>query len=164
MLPANFWTKIDKNGPVPTYRSDLGPRWVWLAGKDQNGYGRFNWLGRLRKAHTLAYEEVIGPIPDGLVPDHLCRFPGCVNPAHLEPVTNRENVRRGLRPEQLRARYAVQTHCSKGHEFTPENTYYATRGYSPNLHRQCRKCQALRQKAYRERLSTCGKAVCCANP
>lgn len=77
------------------------------------------------------YEAFVGPIPDGLQIDHLCRVRHCVNPAHLEPVTIAENVRRGA---------AAQTHCKYGHEYTPENTVIHHGG------RECRTCNRIRSR------------------
>ena len=88
-------------------------------------------------AHRFAYELLIGPIPSGLTIDHLCRNTGCVNPAHMEPVTRAENARRHVphRP----------AHCVKGHEFTPENTYSPPK--APGS-RQCKTCNRERQRMY----------------
>ena len=99
-----FWVKVDKNGPVPAARPDLGPCWLWTGTKLPKGYGSFYYLaGRRAYAHRFAYELLVGPIPaDRPQIDHLCRVTSCVNPTHLEPVTNRENTLRGLRPDQLR--------------------------------------------------------------
>jgi len=91
-----FWPKVNKDGPVPEHRPDLGPCWIWTAGGDY-GRGRFAVVGRsgrLLLAHRFAYELLIGPIPEGLTLDHLCMTPLCVNPEHLEPVTQAENSRR----------------------------------------------------------------------
>lgn len=126
-VEERFWAKVEKAGPEDC--------WEWRAGKNTKGYGRF-YLGGKRHifAHRYSYELLVGPIPEGLVTDHLCRNPGCVNPAHLEPVTNRENILRG---ENQVAANSRKTHCIRGHEFTPENTYRpSTR---PNG-RQCREC------------------------
>jgi DNA-binding XRE family transcriptional regulator len=70
------------------------PCWVWLRNINEKGYGKIGWKTR---AHRAYYERFVGPIPEGMMLDHLCRIRACVNPDHLEPVTNGENVRRGLR-------------------------------------------------------------------
>lgn len=97
--------------------------WEWSGSHDRAGYPR---LGVRRDgtkttvgAHRLAYEFYVGPIPDGLVIDHLCRNPGCVNPEHLEAVTNLVNFMRGQHRSAVTAR---ENKCQRGHEFTPENT------------------------------------------
>jgi len=107
------------------------------------GYGTIYANGASRLAHRVAYELVVGPIPDGLHIDHLCRRPICVNPAHLEAVTQRENTRRG---NGATARNGRKTHCPAGHEYTDGNTYLARTG-----RRTCRSCTLARVKAYRDR-------------
>jgi hypothetical protein len=92
--PERFWSKVDKAGPVSDYRPDLGPCWIWKPGRPGK-YGLAMWQGRVQPAHRIAYMDLVGPIPDGLHLDHLCRVTTCVNPAHLEPVTPGENVHRG---------------------------------------------------------------------
>jgi hypothetical protein len=84
----------------------------------------------------------VGPIPDGFEVDHLCRVTPCVNPAHLEPVTHRENVHRGKNGvlRHLRAPLIRRTHCGRGHERTPENLYASG---------NCRKCQRVRDERRR---------------
>lgn len=104
--------------------------WEW-AGHKHQGYGFLSHGGRRYRAHRLAYEFAKGPIPDGLVTDHLCRNPGCVNPAHLEAVTNRENVLRGIGPSAQNAR---KTHCGRGH-YIGEGHYWLLDGK-----RVCKKC------------------------
>jgi len=93
--------------------------WEWTGSKDGRGYGRIRIGKELYGAHRAAYEIIRGPIPDNLSLDHLCRNPLCVNPAHLEPVTHEENMRRSAP--------ATKTHCVNGHERTPENTYTTKR-------------------------------------
>lgn len=118
---------------------------LWTGTKDKNGYGRFSlgWLLGPFRAHRLAYEMLIGPIPLSLVLDHLCRNPSCVNPHHLEPVTNRENIRRGDGWAGLNAR---KTHCKRGHPLSGENLYETPKG------RHCKSCQRVRLQQWQERL------------
>lgn len=80
---------------VPEDRGFTTPCWIWAGGTSEDGYGRAWANGRQIPAHRHYYELHVGPIPEGLVLDHLCRIPSCVNPGHLEPVTPAENVRRG---------------------------------------------------------------------
>jgi hypothetical protein len=68
--------------------------WLWL-GSLRSGYGRFSLNGKTCEAHRVSYEHLVGPIPQGMMIDHLCRTRCCINPDHLEPVTNAENIRRG---------------------------------------------------------------------
>lgn len=87
-IEARFWAKVDKTETC----------WLWTAAiRRRSGYGVFSHQARTMLAHRFAYELLVGPIPDGLVIDHLCRVRHCVNPDHLEPVTQRENLRRGMR-------------------------------------------------------------------
>jgi hypothetical protein len=112
--------------------------WTWRGHIFSNGYGGFIADGRQSLAHRLSYEHFVGPIPDGLVLDHLCRNRACVRPDHLQPVAMRENLLRGSGPSALRA---AQTHCIRGHEFIPENTYRRRRGG-----RDCRICMRERDR------------------
>ena len=89
-------------GPADTARQRIerftdrtGECWLWTAATNRAGYGLLGIPGRSTLAHRIAYEEYVGPVPDGLELDHLCRVRRCVKPAHLEPVTRSENVRRG---------------------------------------------------------------------
>lgn len=133
-----FWSKVDRDGPVPSHRPDLGACWLWTAAVDHNGYGKFfvrkiDGKTKLVQAYRVAYQLECGPIADGLSIDHLCRTPLCVNPSHLEPVPQRVNAWRGLAPEVHNWR---TTHCPQGHPYDTENTYW----YGNN--RKCRKCRA----------------------
>lgn len=122
-VDERFWSKVNKTAGC----------WEWTAGKN-NGYGVFfPTKGNTRQAHRYSYEQLVGPIPEGLVIDHLCRNHSCVNPEHLEPVTNQVNLLRGI---GFAATKSAQTHCVRGHEFTTENTYVW------DNRRYCRKCRA----------------------
>lgn len=104
-----FWSKVELDEEC----------WIWTAYTCRQGYGRFH-SGSSTLAHRFAYELLIGSIPEGMQLDHLCRNSSCVNPGHLEPVTNAENVRRGLSGD-LRV---LRKYCMKGlHEMTPDNLY-----------------------------------------
>lgn len=115
-----------------------GPCWVWQGAKNPRGYGNITYEQKSYKAHRFIYEWLVGPIPEGLTLDHLCRNTLCVNPDHLDPCTMAENIRRGSK--------AQQTHCKHGHEFTPENTIVRTNGT-----RRCRECNLRHQRASYQR-------------
>lgn len=121
--------------------SDTGCH-LWTGATMTNGYGRFGGEGRAVLAHRWAYEHFIGPIPEGLELDHLCRVRNCVNPFHLEPVTGAENRRRG---EGFAGRQSRQTACKHGHPLDEENTY-VWRGQ-----RKCRTCNRIRSQRLRDR-------------
>jgi hypothetical protein len=116
--------------------------WIWQRAISKNGYAQQVRDGRQQGVHRLFYEDFIGPIPDGLQLDHLCRVRACVNPGHLEPVTCGENLRRS--PLTLAGQNAVKTHCAKGHPFDEANTYITAKG-----NRQCRRCQRETMRAKR---------------
>lgn len=134
-VEERFWSKVDIAAPADC--------WRWLAYIAPTGYGNFRIDGRPHPAHRVAYRLHVGEIPDGLVIDHLCRNRTCVNPDHLEPVTNRENVVRGVAAEVNRDRMLARTHCKNGHEFSPENTSTDNRG-----RRRCKACHRANQAAY----------------
>lgn len=123
--------------------------WLWMA-TTHKGYGKFavgskrDGTNRNVLAHRYAYELWVGPIPEGLVLDHLCRTPGCVNPNHLEPVTVAENTRRG----DLWLVSASKTHCPQGHPYDEVNTLWRKGARQ----RRCRTCHCEQNRAYRARL------------
>lgn len=109
-----------------------GGCWLWLGPVNVEGYGTAISDGRRQGAHRLVYELLVGPIPEGRQLDHLCRVRRCVNPEHLDPVSQRENILRGHGSPALNAR---KTHCVNGHEFTDANT-----GRKRNGNRYCKTC------------------------
>ena len=114
-----FWPKVNRNGPVSKVRPDLGPCWQRLAGVFENQYGAFRWEeGKTGRAHRYSYELHIGPIPTGLVIDHLCKNTRCVNPGHMEPVTNGQNVLRG---DSFSGENSRKFECPSGHPLTPKH-------------------------------------------
>ena len=125
-------------------RPELGPCWLWTGAVGGNrGYGNFAVDGRrsskrYARAHRFAYELLVGPISAWLVLDHLCRNHLCVNPAHLEPVTQAENLRRGERGCGGRP---PQNHCKRGHALEGDNLYEA-----PGGGRRCRTCHNERMR------------------
>lgn len=136
-----FWSKVAKTDTC----------WLWN-GTARSGYGVFHWGGRHAHqstgAHRYAYMLEKGEIGEGLVLDHLCRVPLCVRPDHLEPVTQRENILRGVAASAVNH---AKTHCIRGHEFTRENTRRGSNG-----HRSCRACD---REGTRNRLQQNGAAA-----
>lgn len=117
--------------------------WLWL-GATNSGYGYINFprQSRMGAVHAILYRYFVGPVPKGKELDHLCRVRNCVNPAHLEPVSRRENTLRGMAPNAI----SVRTNsCYRGHKFTLENTYF-NRGK-----RHCQTCRKVARERWRVR-------------
>jgi hypothetical protein len=117
------WAKIEQTDTCWNWTGYVGSR---------DGYAQI-WIGpgtRKAQAHRFVYELLVGPIPEGMQLDHLCRVRHCVNPEHLEPVTQQENVRRGMKGRMV-------THCLQGHPYDDANTYIKSNGC-----RYCRACGA----------------------
>lgn len=131
-----FWSHVSEHGGRPYADDPLataqGECWIWNGRLDD--YGRFKLHSTWHAAHRIAYRDFGHPLPPAMELDHLCRISGCVNPAHVEPVSHTVNVQRGL--------VALKTHCKWGHEFTPENTL-VPRGRPTR--RICRACQRARK-------------------
>lgn len=135
-LPQVFWSKVEP---------DEHGCWIWIGYVNPSGYGltRHYAGGRGKTGvHRAVYIDQVGPIPAGLHTDHLCRVRHCVNPAHIEPVTPRENTMRG---DTLAADQVKRTHCPSGHPYDEANTYRI-----PSRPR-ARYCLACRQEYYRTR-------------
>jgi hypothetical protein len=132
MADERFWSKVEPTGFC----------WNWTASLKGGGYGQY-WNDARNNvyAHRHAYELLVGPIPKGLVLDHLCRNPSCVNPDHLEPVVQGENIRRGF---SGLAKRASALECPNGHPYDGKNTGWRTTG-----HRRCRACNAAHARRYR---------------
>ncbi|WP_414689955.1 HNH endonuclease signature motif containing protein [Nocardioides sp.] len=130
-LPERFTSKVRINAATGCHE--------WMAYRDRDGYGTFSLGDQKVLAHRFAYEEVVSPIPDGLVIDHLCRNPSCVNSEHLEPVTPRENLMRGFNRNVVLHHAG---HCLQGH--TDISIHSSGR-------RICRTCDARRHRELKDR-------------
>lgn len=131
-LEERFWEKVEPTGFC----------WSWTGALSDTGYGSIGADGITKSAHRVAYELLIGPVPEGLHVDHLCRRRLCVNPDHLELVEPGENTRRGLQGR-------MRTHCVNGHPRTEKNTYVDKKtGW-----RKCRICHRERARRRREKQS-----------
>ena len=117
--------------------------WVWMASLNTDGYGQMSVDGKMRKAHTVAYELFVGPIPAGLELDHACRVRCCCNPYHVEPVTHAENMRRGISGELQRGK----THCKRGHPLSGDNLKVDRK------QRRCLECSRIRCRLARAGVS-----------
>ena len=142
------------------YETNAEGCWIWQ-GVRVGGYGQIGKEnnGGMVYAHRAAYELIVGPIPDGLTLDHLCRNRACINPDHLEPVTMKENVLRGMSPTAINAR---KTHCNNGHPLDGDNLSLRKDGGRICL--ACRRVSGARWRAknpnyFRNRARELDKAV-----
>lgn len=129
---ARFWSQVDKTANC----------WLWTGTVSGAGYGYFSQ----KRVHRMAWEMLRGPIPDGLVIDHICRVRLCLNPDHLRVITQIENCLAGVSPMAINAR---ATHCVNGHEFTEENTKRSVE--KGRERRACRECHRQRNREYEKR-------------
>lgn len=120
--------------------SDPDSCWLWPGAVRPDGYGVVSVADKTRPVHRYLYEQLVGPVPDGLQLDHLCRVRHCCNPAHLEPVTGKENVLRGIGHSAENARKDV---CQEGHPLTGDNVYVR-----PSGARNCRTCHREKNRVF----------------
>jgi hypothetical protein len=135
-LPERFWSKVEVRA---------SGCWLWTGPIAAEGYGWYNRDAISGPAHRFSYEQTVGPIPGGLQLDHLCRVRHCVNPEHLEPVTQRVNVLRGESPSAIAARKTV---CLNGHDLNDPANVYHNIPSRPGT-RTCRPCAIARARAQR---------------
>jgi hypothetical protein len=133
-----YWQYVEKGG-----------HWLWIGGRNKAGYGTFYRDGQKFNAHRIAWEILVGPIPDGMELDHTCKVRRCVKvvadefgPAHLQPVTHHKNVLIG---DGWAGTHARSTHCPRGHEYDLVLPPTANR---PNGGRWCRRCQREASRIY----------------
>jgi len=136
-LIERVMAKVEKAGPIPAHRPELGPCWIWTRHCNRDGYGQVNRGATAGRAlvHRVVYEHEVGEIPTGYELDHLCRVHACCNPAHLEAVTHLENVRRGDANKVAQRLAEKRTGCNNGHPYEGSNYRITKEG-----RRRCRIC------------------------
>lgn len=138
-LEQRFWEKVQKSDTC----------WLWMGTRKTSGYGAILIDYREVYAHRVSVWLSGRETPKGMHVDHLCRNHQCVRPDHLEVVTPKENIRRGLAGHATAARMASRTHCINGHEFSGENLVISCKGW-----RLCRTCSRERDARARQKKST----------
>jgi hypothetical protein len=131
--PEDFWRRLAPGAPEEC--------WPWPGALATGGYGTCQLEGRQVRAHRAAYQLTHGAIPKGLVLDHLCRNRACCNPAHLEPVTIRENNLRGV---GVTSTNVAKTHCPQGHPYSGDNLFRRFR--QSGWTRECWACRRAAEK------------------
>lgn len=132
---SKFWKKVNKLSDDEC--------WLWIAHKIPSGYGQFNAMGKIMRAHRVSWILKNGPIPPEKVICHKCDNPSCVNPNHLFLGTLKDNSRDMIK--KGRCVNKLKTHCPKGHEYSGKNLYI-----KPNGHRYCKECRKLGMRNYKK--------------
>lgn len=127
-----FWLKVNKDGPIPEHKPELGPCWVWIGRKNPDGYGMINVDCKIKLAHNISLILAGIEINYNLVRDHICKNTSCVNPSHIEQVTSKENTLRGSGPSAINARMKC---CKYGHKFSIVRR-------KQSIRRMCKVCKA----------------------
>lgn len=140
-IPAPLIERFNK-AYIPVTESGC---WLWIGSVNNCGYGKIYHKNKSIGAHRFSYQHFIGPIPDNLVPDHLCRVRCCVNPSHMRLVSSKENILAGVGPAAINAR---KTHCLRGHSLDASNVYIRPGVYG----RYCRECKRIRRSNYKKRI------------
>lgn len=128
-----FWSRVEKTDAC----------WIWRGYIDPVGYGRLRFAGKTQLAHRVSFVIANGSIPAGLTLDHLCYVKACVNPAHLDPVSQAVNYARAVEMGRVAGNgeeHRQKTHCAQDHPYDEENTYYRKAGAG----RSCRECTRTR--------------------